>query len=154
MVDGNDGGSCLVLESVIGSTVFSNNALSAADANSFAFCAGSFVVLAVINEQLGFDQRLISVKPDALPIQATPTYYNPATPTKATGTRSYVNLPFKDDAPFGTALSPPIDHNTDFHGRAKATCRSRNLSCLSLSPSGKFLTVGEVYIQTISDFMM
>ncbi|KAL8667119.1 MAG: hypothetical protein Q9202_001041 [Teloschistes flavicans] len=106
LVEHNDGSLCFVAEVVIGSSVLSINSLSAStETNTFAFCAGAIVVLAVINSELSLDQRLVCVKPDALPIQATPSYYNHATPTKAAGNRNYINSPFKDDSPFGPALT-------------------------------------------------
>ncbi|KAL8734708.1 MAG: hypothetical protein Q9166_001364 [cf. Caloplaca sp. 2 TL-2023] len=136
----------LVVEAVIGSTVSSINAVTAAvDINSFAFCAGSTVVLAVINSQLHLDQRLFRVKPDALPAQATPSYYNPATPLKATGTRNHTNTPSKDESALGNAS---FDNNADALGKAKASHRSKSLTSVTLSPSGKYLAVGEVCSST------
>ena len=142
----SNGRSCLVPKTVIGSTISSINALSTAYANTFAFCAGSTVVLAAINEHLALEQRrLFCVKPDALPTQATPTYYNSATPTKATGTRStYANSPCTDDSPSTAPLPASSEYNTDNQNRLKGLSRSRSLSSVSLSPSGNLLAVGEV----------
>lgn len=142
LVEHNDGSLCFVAEVVIGSSVLSINSLSAStETNTFAFCAGAIVVLAVINSELSLDQRLVCVKPDALPIQATPSYYNHATPTKAAGNRNYINSPFKDDSPFGPAL---INNKADPFGKPKLAHRSRNVTSISLSPSGRYLAIGEV----------
>ncbi|KAL8799681.1 MAG: hypothetical protein Q9182_005720 [Xanthomendoza sp. 2 TL-2023] len=92
------------LETVIGSTVVSVNALSAAvDTNTFAFCAGATVILAAINSHLRLDQRFFNARPEALPAQATPSYYNPATPTKAAGSRIHAATPSKDEPMSGLA---------------------------------------------------
>ncbi|KAL8785376.1 MAG: hypothetical protein Q9213_003382 [Squamulea squamosa] len=133
---------CLVLESVLGSTVSSINALSAAiDTKCFAFCAGSTVVLAEINSELRLNQRFFFVKPDALPAQVTPSYYNPATPTKATGNRALVNVSCKDDSGLSFA---PFDCNVDSVGKEKSSHRFRSVTSVALSPSGKYLAIGEV----------
>lgn len=133
----------LVPEVVIGSTISSINALSASvDTHSFAFCAGSTVVLATVNSQLGLDQRLFCVKPDALPAQATPSYYNPATPAKGTGNRGHTSALFRDE---NTSGSVPSDHDVDSPSKVKSAHRSRSLTSVSLSPSGKFLAIGEVH---------
>ncbi|KAL8721518.1 MAG: hypothetical protein Q9225_001817 [Loekoesia sp. 1 TL-2023] len=137
----HDTGLSLIPEVVIGSTISSINALSASvDTHSFAFCAGSTVVLATVNSQLGLDQRLFCVKPDALPAQATPSYYNPATPAKAAGNSGHTSALFRDE---NTSGSVPIDHNVDSPSRVKSAHRSRSLTSVSLSPSGKFLAIGE-----------
>ncbi|KAL8943364.1 MAG: hypothetical protein Q9211_001003 [Gyalolechia sp. 1 TL-2023] len=134
-------GVSLVPEVVIGSTTSSINGLSAAvDTNAFAFCAGSSVVLAVINSRLGLDQRLFSAKPNASPVQPTPSYYNPSTPTKTGGNRGHPNSLFRDET---ASSSAPGDQNTDSPTRIKAARRSRRLTSVSLSPSGKFLAIGE-----------
>lgn len=142
---GHETGLYFGLEAIIGSTVTSVNALSAAvDSNTFAFCAGSTVVLATIDSQLRLHQRFFNAKPDALPAQATPSYYNPATPTRAAGNRYYTATPSKDDSP-GPAS---FDANVDVLGKFKPGYRSRSLTSVALSPSGKHLAIGEVRNRT------
>ncbi|KAL8656572.1 MAG: hypothetical protein Q9226_002615 [Calogaya cf. arnoldii] len=126
----------LRLETVLGSTGLSINALSAAaDSRCFAFCAGSTVVLADINN-LEQEQRHFLGKPDT---HVTPSYYNPATPTKATSNRGFANAPSKDDSLQSIAS---IDSN-DYPGKGKSSHRSRT-QCVALSPAGKYLAIGEV----------
>ncbi|KAL8848506.1 MAG: hypothetical protein Q9221_006465 [Calogaya cf. arnoldii] len=127
----------LRLETVLGSTGLSINALSAAvDSRCFAFCAGSIVVLADVNS---LETRNFSVKFDKLPAQVTPSFYNPATPTKATSNRAFANTPSKDDSLQSIAS---IDSN-DYPGKGKLSHRSRT-QCVALSPAGKYLAIGEV----------
>ena len=138
----HDKGFSLIPETVIGSTVSSINTLSAAvETEIFAFCAGSAVVLAAVNSQLGLDQRLFCVNPDVLPAQATPSYYNPATPSKAAGNRGAL---FSNEF---TSSSTPGDHNTESPSRIRPAHRARCVTSVSLSPSGKHLAIGEVYHQ-------
>lgn len=138
-------GISLVSEFVLGSTIFSVNALSAAtDTNSFAFCAGPVVVLAEVSPKLRLIQRLFSAKPDTLPLQATPSYYNPATPTKATGNRGYITSLSQDEPASGSALLASTDPHADSPGRVLSAHRSRSLTCVALNPSGKLLAIGEV----------
>ncbi len=132
-------GVSLTLETVLGSTNPSINTLSAAvDAQCFAFCAGSIVVLSDI-QSLG--QRFFYAKPDALPAHVTPSYYNPATPTKATGNRALANTPTKDDSLLSLAT---FDSNVDHPAKRKLSHRSRSVTSVALSPSGQYLAVGEV----------
>ncbi|KAL9596157.1 MAG: hypothetical protein Q9219_005977 [cf. Caloplaca sp. 3 TL-2023] len=93
-----------------------------------------------MNSQLGLDQRLFSARPDALPIQATPSYYNPATPTKAAGNRGHTSSLLRDETFSGSARS---DYPADSPSRTKPVHRPRTLTSVSLSPSGKLLAVGE-----------
>ncbi|KAL8695176.1 MAG: hypothetical protein Q9218_000344 [Villophora microphyllina] len=138
-VENSDGDLYLVAKAVIGSSVVSTNTLSASvEANIFAFSAGSIVVLALINPELSLDQRLVCVKPNAVPRQVTPSYYNHATPTKAAGNRNNLNSPFRDDSPAST------DRKADSISKAKSVHRPRSVTSISLSPSGRYLAVGEV----------
>ncbi|KAL8944244.1 MAG: hypothetical protein Q9216_000539 [Gyalolechia sp. 2 TL-2023] len=131
----------IVPEVIVGLTTSSSNALTAAvDTNAFAFCAGSSVVLAVINSHLGLDQRLFCVKSDALPVQTTPSYYNPATPTKPAGNGGHPSSLARYETVSSSASG---DYIIDSPNRNKAAHRSRSLTSVSLSPSGKFLAIGE-----------
>ncbi|KAL8904605.1 MAG: hypothetical protein Q9207_003160 [Kuettlingeria erythrocarpa] len=135
----------LVPELVLGSTISSVNALSAAtETNCFAFCAGPAVILAEVKPQLGLVQRLFSAKADILPSQATPSYYNPATPTKDTGNRGYTTSLSQDETTPGDAWPASTDHRADSPGRVTSAHRSRSLTSVALSPSGKLLAVGEI----------
>lgn len=142
---GHASGISLVSEFVLGSTISSVNALSAAtDTNTFAFCAGPAVILAEVSPQLRLVQRLFFAKPDTLPSQITPSYYNPATPTKATGNRGYTASLSQDELASGNALLASTDHHADSPSRVTSAHRSRSLTSVALNPSGKLLAIGEV----------
>ncbi|KAL8672765.1 MAG: hypothetical protein Q9168_002791 [Polycauliona sp. 1 TL-2023] len=126
----------LTLETVLGSTSLSINALSAGNNRCFAFCAGSTIVLTDI---ITHTQRYFYA--NALPAQSTPSYYNPATPTKAARNHAFASTPGKDD------LIPSIaslDNSADYPGKTKPSHRPRTLTSVALSPSAKYLAVGEV----------
>ncbi|KAL8877887.1 MAG: hypothetical protein Q9198_004187 [Flavoplaca austrocitrina] len=132
-------GVSVVLETVLGSTGSSINALSAADdTGCFAYCAGSIVVLTDVNS---LAQRFFYANPDALPAQITPSYYNPATPTKATGNRALAHTPYKENSLSSIAL---CDSSVDYPGKGKLSHRPRSVTCVALSPCGNYLAVGEV----------
>ncbi len=136
-------GVSVVLETVLGSTGSSINALSAADdTGCFAYCAGSIVVLTDVNS---LTQRFFYANPDALPAQITPSYYNPATPTKATGNRALAHTPYKENSLSSIALS---DSSVDYPGKGKLSHRPRSVTCVALSPCGNYLAVGEVRSST------
>ncbi|KAL9001378.1 MAG: hypothetical protein Q9169_000269 [Polycauliona sp. 2 TL-2023] len=120
----------LALESVLGLSI---NALTAADTGCFAFAAGPTIVLADINSPT---RRFFFAKPDSLPAQLTPSYYNPATPTKTTRNRTS-----KEDSLPGVAS---LDSSVDHPSQAKSSHRSRSLTSVALSPSGQYLAAGEV----------
>ncbi|KAL8757341.1 MAG: hypothetical protein Q9184_004227 [Pyrenodesmia sp. 2 TL-2023] len=142
---GHASGISLVSEFVLGSTISSVNALSAAtEANSFAFCAGPAVILAEVSPQLELVQRLFSAKPDTLLSQATLSCYNPATPTKATGNRGCTTSLSQDEPASGSPLLASTDHHADSPGRVTSAHRSRSLTTVALNPSGKLLAVGEI----------
>ncbi|KAL9054687.1 MAG: hypothetical protein Q9206_003438 [Seirophora lacunosa] len=128
---------------IIGSTISNANTLSAAvDTNFFAFCAGSTVILAAVNARLGLDQRFFNAKPDASPSQITPSYYNPGTPTRASASRSYITSLPRDEVASGGVASG--ERSVDSSSRVKSAHRSRTLTCVAISPSGRLIAVGEV----------
>lgn len=129
---------------IIGSTISNANTLSAAvDTNFFAFCAGSTVILAAVNARLGLDQRFFNAKPDASPSQITPSYYNPGTPTRASASRSYITSLPRDEVASGGVASG--ERSVDSSSRVKSAHRSRTLTCVAISPSGRLIAVGEVH---------
>ncbi|KAL8710345.1 MAG: hypothetical protein Q9220_005115 [cf. Caloplaca sp. 1 TL-2023] len=135
----------LHLSRVLGNSVRSNNALcAAADTNTFAYIAGPVVVLASINSALRLDQCFFVIRADALPAQATPSYYNPATPTKAGFSHSSNSSPRKENSSLGPSQLAPNNLKIDSPSRSNPAYRSRNLTSISLSPSGRYLAVGEV----------
>lgn len=133
----------LDFDSVVGTTTDSANAFdSLPEHHTIAYCAGSATVLAEVDEHLNISQRLFRVGPNASPVNATPPFYNPATPPSTPG-KSRHGSHLKDGG------LETISHGLqDYYGskspsQTKATSRNRQTSCVSLSRGG-LMAVGEV----------
>ena len=123
----------LTLQTVIGSTVSSPNDFAIApSARLFAYCAGSAVVLAAVDATFNIQKHFFRAKPDALPLHVSPSYYSTVTSTKASESRAHTASPTKDES----VVNSP--------NRSRINQRPKSTSCVSLSPSGKYLAVGEV----------
>ncbi len=132
----------LSLNSVVGTTTDSVNAFDALPENhTFVCCAGSAVVLSRVDEHLNITQRLFRARPNTLPINATPSFYNPATPPNTPGKGRH-GSPSKDGSS-GLVYNGLLDCPSTSPSQGKAK-RSRETSCVSLSRGGSLMAVGEV----------
>lgn len=123
--------STLSLQTAIGTTTSSSNGFSCHEpTKSFALCAGSAAILAELNENLTVSQRFFRARPTASAINPTVSFYNPSTPPSKTVGNGPVCQP-----------SP----NGDWSSRE----RIKAVTCVSLSPNGRFLAVGEVCYELI-----
>ncbi len=133
----------LSLKSVAGTTTTSVNAFDALpEHHTFVCCAGSAAVLSRVDEHLNITQHLFKAKFNPIPINATPSFYNPATPPSTPG-RSRHGSPLKDGGS-GIVYSGLLDHSPDSPSQGRANKRSREISCVSLSRGGNLMAVGEV----------
>lgn len=134
----------LNLKTVIGTTTTSNSAFYALpEKQVFVCCAGPAVVLYQVDDQLGITQQLYRARPNASPINATASFYNPSTPPNTPG-RSRHGSPLKDGS-IGIVSTASLESTTEFSSNAKVNNnRSREATCVSLSYCGKYLAVGEV----------
>jgi len=138
-----DSGLQLTLKNVIGTTTSSNSAFNALpEKHAFVCCAGPAVVLNRVDEQLNITQQLYRARPNALPMNATPSFYNPSTPPNTLG-RSHYGSPLKEGS-YGIGYTASSEYTSDTPNHGKASNRSRAATCVSLSHCGKFLAVGEV----------
>ena len=133
----------LSLKNVIGTTTNSVNAFDALPGHhSFVCCAGSAAVLSRVDEHLNISQQFFRAKLDASPINATPSFYNPATPPITPG-KNRRESPFRDEGSRtiynGSHNYPP---NSPCQGRANNP--NRETSCVSLSRGGDLMAIGEV----------
>ena len=138
----------LSLKHVIGTTANSANAIDTHPATrSLAFTAGAAAVLATFDDDLRLHQRFYRARPKALPLNPTPQVYSPSTPTNgALDIRSRAAASLRDagagGSPFGT---PGGDSMDSPGGRAWSTKdRVKAATCVSFSPDGRYLAVGEV----------
>lgn len=130
-------------KSVAGNTTTSVNAFDALSKDhAFACCAGSAAVLSRVDERLVITQQLFRARPNALPINATPSFYNPATPPNTPG-KSRHGSPLKDTG-CGTIYNGLQDYPPDSPSQGRVNNRSRETSCVSLSRGGNLMAVGEV----------
>ena len=138
-----DSGLQLILKNVIGTTTRSPNAFDASPAHhTFVCCAGPAAILSQVDENLNITQRLFRARPNASPVNATPSFYNPSTPP-ITPARSRQGSPLKEGG-YGLSSTASLEYAADSQGLVKAGNRSRECTCVSLSHCGKFLAVGEV----------
>lgn len=133
----------IALKQVIGATAGSRNAFDT-HGNSFAFTAGAAAVIATYNNR-NVEQRFYRARPTALPLNPTPVIYDNGTPT-ASDSRNRTAASLRSAgvgiSPFG---SPSAEWNDTSSGKTwSAKERVKAATCVSFSPNGKFLAVGEV----------
>lgn len=134
------------LRQVVGSTASSRNALDSAGTR-FAYSAGAAAVVATYDPATRrVDQRFFRAKPTALPLNPSPVVYD-HTPSQTPDARAR-GTPLRhagtSNSPFAT---PTRDWGDASSGGGKAWSareRVKAAACVSLSPSGRLLAVGEV----------
>lgn len=136
----------LLLKTVIGTTTNSANAFdSVHESRSFAVCAGSVVVLCQLDEKLNVTQRVFRARPDVWPVNAVPSFYNSSAAQGVPDPRNRLASSPRDG---GHGKAPGVftmgSSSAETAGRSKANKRTRDVTCVSLSPGGKLLAVGEV----------
>lgn len=133
----------LSLISVVGTTTNSVNAFDALpECHTFVCCASSAAVLSRVDEHLKITQQLFRARPNAIPINTTPSFYNAATPSSTPG-KGRNGSPLKDGG-CGIKYNNLLDHPPDSPSQGRANNRSRESSCVSLSRGGNLMAVGEV----------
>lgn len=145
--------SSLSLKRIIGTTVASPPAFdSLASSRVFAYTAGAAVVVVNIEDDGNYSQRFFRARPTAVP-QNTMTS-GPSTPLAHDG-RTRSGLALRDCA---VPFSPSVPHTSlDVAEYSPKTWSSRErikaATCISLSPDGRFLAVGEVYQLSALDML-
>ena len=135
----------LLLQTVIGTTTSSANAFDCVPGlHTFVVCAGSAVVLARVDQELNIVQTFYRAGSDAVPVNASYSFYNASAPNILTdGPRNSASI-FKETHLGYASPSMYGDSSTSSPGKTKASTRTRTASCVSLSPDGQFLAIGEV----------
>jgi WD40 repeat protein len=136
----------LSLRKIIGTTTTSSRGLACHyDSSTFAYCAGSAAVLAKVDDGGEISYRFFRAQPAALPMHPCVSVYNPTSPTANSENRRRTILPFKHGTDDRYSNSSPRRIWGD-EGSSKtwsARERVKAVSCVDLSPNGRFLAVGE-----------
>ncbi|KAF2093174.1 WD40 repeat-like protein, partial [Rhizodiscina lignyota] len=135
----------ITLKQVIGATANSKNAFDT-NGDCLAFTAGAAAVIATYDgEKKHVEQRFYRARPTATPLNPTPIVYGDSTPTHASDSRTRTAATLRSAgvgiSPFGTPNTDWSDNSTGKSWSAKE--RVKAATCVSFSPSGKFLAVGE-----------
>ena len=133
----------LSLKDIIGTTTDSVNAFDALPGHhSFVCCAGSAAVLSRVDEHLNISQQFFRARPNTSPINATPSFYNPATPPITPG-KNRLGSPFKGEVS-RISYTGSFNDSSSSPSQGRANKPSRETSCVSLSRGGDLVAVGEV----------
>jgi len=136
----------LSLKQVIGTTANSANAFDTLPSNrAFAFTAGAAAVFATVNDQHHVSQRFYRARPTANPINPSVSVYGgPSTPTQ-NESRNRTAVTLRDAGLGGSPLASPAIDWSDSPGNKNWNVRDRikAATCVSFSPNGKLLAVGE-----------
>lgn len=143
----------LALRTVIGTTASTANAFdSLITARYFAYTAGTAAVVATVDEQHNISQRFYRARPTTSPINSSSSVYGgPATPTQnESRNRAAASL---RDAGLGASphASSAVNDWSDSPNNRAWTAREKikAATCVSFSPDGKFLAVGEVSLFSV-----
>lgn len=137
-----DSGFHLLLKTVIGTTTTSPNSFdSLPEISVFAFCAGSAVIVAQVDAQFGITQQFYRARPNIRSVNEIKSFYNPCTPPSG-ALRNRLASDLRDsNQKVGYSLEESLTESPVTNQLAK---RAREASCISLSPDGHLLAVGEV----------
>lgn len=130
----------LQLDHVIGTTTKNPSGLSSCpDASTFAYCAGSVAVLVHVDHSDVVSHRYYRARPAAISINPSTSYYTTPTSTP-TRKRPALITPRKEL----DAITPVRTISEDDNAKTwTARERIKSIKCVSLSPNGKFLAIGE-----------
>lgn len=136
----------LSLRQVIGTTTNTANGFdSLPSGRSFAFTAGAAAVIATVDDNQQVSQRFYRARPTANPLNPSSSIYGgPLTPTN-NESRSRTAASLRDAGIGASPLASPGGDWGDSPGSKTWSARERikAATCVSFSPDGKYLAVGE-----------
>ena len=103
------------------------------------------MALGQIDAQLNINQRFFRARPDVLPINATPSYYNSPSVQGTSDSRNRLPSSVKDGG-HAQALGgfTAGNYSMESPSKGKANKKIREATCVSLSSGAKLLAIGEV----------
>lgn len=142
----NTSNASLSLQHVIGTTTTGPSGFSChAKTNTYAYCAGSAVVLATVKEDGHISQRFFKARPTASSINPSISIYDQSTPTGTPKSRRKSVLPARLEGYGSTPTGLPFREWSDDCTGQTWTARERikAASSVAISPDGRLLAVGE-----------
>ena len=138
----------LALRQVIGTTTSSANAFdSLQTGNCFAYTAGAAAVIASVDEEHNVSQCFYRARPTTNPLNPSASIYGgPSTPTQ-NESRNRTAASLRDAGFGGSPLASPAANDWPDSPSSRAWTVKEKIkaaTCVSFSPDGKFLAVGEV----------
>jgi WD40 repeat protein len=136
----------LSLRRIIGTTTTSSSGLACHySSGSFAYCAGSAAVLAKLDENGEISYRFFRAHPTASPMNPSTSFYNPCSPSSISESRRRTILSFRNSPDERSANGSPRRIWGDEGSSKTLSARERvkAVSCVDLSPNGRFLAIGE-----------
>lgn len=137
----------LSLQHVLGTTTSSPNGFDCLRASRvFALCAGSAVVLTTLGDDDQVKQRFFRARPTAAAASSYNVSVPPTTPTRGPDHQIRTIGSVKDGGLGAFYSGTSFRDSGDSPGQKTWAARERikAATCVSLSPDGKFLAVGEV----------
>ncbi|KAJ4368937.1 hypothetical protein N0V83_006019 [Neocucurbitaria cava] len=137
----------LALRQVIGTTTSSANAFdSLPSGQCFAYTAGAAAVIASIDEEHNVSQRFYRARPTTNPLNPSASIYGgPSTPTQ-NESRNRTAASLRNAGFGGSPLASPAANDWPDSPTSRAWTMKEKIkaaTCVSFSPDGKFLAVGE-----------
>ncbi|MCJ1288265.1 hypothetical protein MMC26_007620 [Xylographa opegraphella] len=134
----------LALKSIIGTTTYSSRGFDCNFANSsFATCAGSAAVVTHVDSELKVVQKFFrSREGSSVPHSASSNHDSKAAASTPEPRTHLVGSLRRKTFGIGATRSPQVDQGVS-PGRANIRQKTRATSCVSLSPDGRLLAVGE-----------
>ncbi|KAF7714051.1 Uncharacterized protein PECH_004982 [Penicillium ucsense] len=138
--------SVLSLQTVLGTTSSTPNGFSSHEpSRRFALCAGSAAVLAEVDNDGNVSQRFFRARPSASGVNPTTSFYNQSAPPATPDPRSR-SLAHIRSNPHLTLTNGSPSNDVSDNGSPRAWSsreRVKAVTCVSISPNGRFLAVGE-----------